>query len=299
MEPVTKNIPALALRGLAVFPRMTASFDLERLISMRALERAMETDRELFVVTQREVGVEVPQQDDLYEIGTVARVTQVLRVSDRVIRVIVEGKHRARLRRLWQREPFLQAQAELIDEPKPVRSGARTEALLRQTYANFGEYVELTQNLSAEVLAVVFGCTEPAYLADFIAQHVNIRYQDKQSILEELRPLPRLRRVNEILRRETEVIGLEQEIESKVRSRVGKIQRDFVLREQIKVLQSELGEGEGGADEELEEYRDRIVALALPEESEKKLLKDVDRLSKQSYGSSEASVLRTYLDTVL
>ena len=298
MEPVTKNIPTLALRGLTVFPRMTTSFDLERLISMRALERAMEGDRELFLVTQRDVGAEIPSQDDLYEIGTVARVSQVLRVSDRVIRVIVEGKSRARLRRLWQRDPFLQSQVELIPAPENVRAGARTEALLRQTYANFGEYVELTQNLTAEILAVAFGATDPGYLADFIAQHVNMRFQDKQVILEELRPLPRLRRMNEMLRRETEVISLEQEIESKVRSRVGRIQRDFVLREQIKVLQNELGDGEN-ADEELDEYRERIVALALPEESEKKLLKDVERLSKQSFSSSEASVLRTYLDTVL
>jgi len=297
MEPVTKNIPALALRGLVVYPRLTAAFDLERLISMRALERAMESDQELFVVTQRELNVDVPQQGDLYTVGTLVHISQVLRVSDHVIRVIVEGKQRARLRRLWQREPFLQAQIELIDEPEPVRPGTRTEALLRQTYANFGEYVELTQNLTAEILAEVFTSTEPGYLADFIAQHVNIRYQDKQIILEELRPLLRLRRINEILRRESEVISLEQEIEGKVRERVGRIHRDFVLREQIKVLQNELGDADG--EEELNEYRDHIVALKLPEESEKKLLKDVDRLSKQSYGSSEASVLRTYLDTVL
>ena len=297
MEPVTKNIPALALRGLVVYPRLTAAFDLERLISMRALERAMESDQELFVVTQRELNVDVPQQGDLYTVGTLVHISQVLRVSDHVIRVIVEGKQRARLRRLWQREPFLQAQIELIDEPEPVRPGTRTEALLRQTYANFGEYVELTQNLTAEILAEVFTSTEPGYLADFIAQHVNIRYQDKQTILEELRPLLRLRRINEILRRESEVISLEQEIEGKVRERVGRIHRDFVMREQIKVLQNELGDADG--EEELNEYRDHIVALKLPEESEKKLLKDVDRLSKQSYGSSEASVLRTYLDTVL
>ena len=298
MEPVTRNIPALALRGLVVFPRMTASFDLERLVSMRALERAMETDRELFVVTQTDLTEDAPQQSELYEAGTLVHVTQVLRVSDRIIRIIVEGKQRAKLRRLWQREPFLQAQIELIDEQKAVRAGARTEALLRQTYANFGEYVELTQNLTAEILATVFGCTDPGYLADFIAQHINIRYQDKQAILEELRPLPRLRRINEIMLRETDVIALEQEIEGKVRSRVGRIHRDFVLREQIKVLQNELGEGDNG-DAELDEYRSRIVALKLPEESEKKLLKDVDRLSKQSYASSEASVLRSYLDTVL
>ena len=298
MEPVTKNIPALALRGLVVFPRMNASFDLDRLISMRALERAMETDQELFVVTQHDIASQLPSQDELYTVGTVVRVSQLLRVNDHILRVIIEGKQRAKLRRLWQKEPFLQAQIELIEEQEPVRNGTRTEALLRQTYANFGEYVELTQNLTAEVLAVAFGSTEPGYLADFIAQHINIRYQDKQAILEESRSLVRLRHVNEILRREVEIISLEQEIEGKVRSRVGQIHRDFVLREQIKVLQNELGEGEN-ADEELREYQKRIQALKLPEESEKKLLKDVERLSKQPYASSEASVLRTYLDTVL
>ena len=297
MEPVTKNIPALAMRGLVVFPNMTSGFDLERLISMRALERAMEGDRELFCVTQKQLTTDVPDADDLYEIGTLVRVSQVLRVSERVIRVFVDGVSRARLRRLWQREPYLQAQVELIDEPKPVRSGPRTEAQIRQAYNGFGEYVELTQNHSAEVLVSVLNATEPGFLADLIANSLNIRHEDKQSVLEELSPLPRLRRVNEILRREVEVISLEQEIEGKVRDRVGRIHRDFVMREQIKVLQNELGEGEG--DEELDTYRERIRSLKLPEESEKKLLKDVDRLSKQAFGSAEASVLRGYLDTVL
>ena len=297
MEPVTKNLPALALRGLVVYPNATAGFDLERLISMRALERAMEGDRELFCVTQRQLITDQPEAEDLYEIGTLVRVSQVLRVSDRVIRVFVDGVSRARLRRLWQREPYLQAQIELIDEPEPARVGSRTEAQIRQAYSAFSEYVELTQNQSAELLAAVFNTTEPGPLADLIASSLNIRYEDKQSVLDELQPLPRLRRVNEILRREVEVITLEQEIEGKVRDRVGRIHRDFVLREQIKVLQNELGEGD--ADEELDTYRKRIQALKLDAESEKKLLKDVDRLAKQPFGSAEASVLRGYLDTVL
>ena len=297
MEPVTKNLPALALRGLVVYPNATAGFDLERLISMRALERAMEGDRELFCVTQRQLITDQPEAEDLYEIGTLVRVSQVLRVSDRVIRVFVDGVSRARLRRLWQREPYLQAQIELIDEPEPARVGSRTEAQIRQAYSAFSEYVELTQNQSAELLAAVFNTTEPGPLADLIASSLNIRYEDKQSVLDELQPLPRLRRVNEILRREVEVITLEQEIEGKVRDRVGRIHRDFVMREQIKVLQNELGEGD--ADEELDTYRKRIQALKLDAESEKKLLKDVDRLAKQPFGSAEASVLRGYLDTVL
>ena len=297
MESITKNLPALALRGLTVFPRMNTSFDVERAISVCALERAMETGQEIFLVTQREIGVDLPEEKDLYEVGTISRVTQILRVSERTIRVMMEGVSRARLKRIWQREPFLQAQVEVIDEPKPVRRGNRTEALLRQTYANFAEYAELTQKLPDEVYAVIMEADDPGYLADFIAQQINLRYQDKQAILDELQPLTRLRRMNEILVREVNVISMEQDIESKVRSRVGQIQKEFVLREQIKVLQNEIGEGD--SEEEVDEYRRRIKKVRFPEETEKKLLKDVDRLSRQPFGSAEASVLRNYLDTVL
>ena len=298
MEPVTKNLPVIALRGLNVFPRMNTSFDLEREISVRALERAMENGEEVFLVTQRELGVELPEEKDLYEIGTVARVTQILRVSDRVLRVMMEGACRARLKRLWQREPFLQAQAELINEPPALsRYGKRTEAMLRQTYANLTEYTEITQKLPDEVYAAILSTNDPGYLADFIAQQLNLRYQDKQDILDELRPLPRLQRMNEILRREIDVTAMEQDIESKVRSRVGKIQKDFVLREQIKVLQNEIGEG--GEDEELDEYRKKLAQAKLGDEVREKLLKDVDKLAKQPFGSAEASVLRNYLDTCL
>ena len=297
MEPITKNLPALALRGLTVFPRMNTSFDVEREISVAALERAMETEQEIFLVTQREIGVELPEDKDLYEIGTVSRVVQILRVSERTIRVMMEGISRAKLRRLWQREPFLQAQVEIIEEPELTRRGTRTEALIRQTYSNFAEYAELTQKMPEEVYAAIMGAKEPGYLADFIAQQINIRYQDKQLILNELQPVARLHRMNEILVREVNVITMEQDIESKVRSRVGQIQKEFVLREQIKVLQNEIGEGD--TDEEFDEYRSQIKAAKLSEDVEKKLLKDVDRLSRQPFGSAEASVLRNYLDTVL
>ena len=297
MEPVTKNLPVIAMRGLNVFPRMNTSFDLERPISVHALERAMENGEEIFLVTQREIGVEQPEEKDLYEIGTVARVTQILRVTDHVLRVMMEGACRARLKRLWQREPFLQAQVELIDEPATSRHSKRTEAMLRQTYASVTEYAELAQKLPDDVYAAILSTNDPGYLADFIAQQLNLRYQDKQDILDELRPLPRLQRMNEILRREIEVTAMEQDIESKVRSRVGKIQKDFVLREQIKVLQNEIGEG--GEDEELDEYREKISKAHLSEEVERKLLKDVDKLAKQPFGSAEASVLRNYLDTCM
>ena len=297
MEANTLNLPVLALRGLTVFPHTNLTFDVERRISIKALEVAMESGQEIFLVTQRELNTDRPGEKDLYTMGTISRVTQILRLGKTSLRVMVEGGRRARLRRLWQREPFLQAQVELIDEPATSCHSKRTEAMLRQTYASVTEYAELAQKLPDDVYAAILSTNDPGYLADFIAQQLNLRYQDKQDILDELRPLPRLQRMNEILRREIEVTAMEQDIESKVRSRVGKIQKDFVLREQIKVLQNEIGEG--GEDEELDEYREKISKAHLSEEVERKLLKDVDKLAKQPFGSAEASVLRNYLDTCM
>ena len=156
MEPVTKNLPVIAMRGLNVFPRMNTSFDLERPISVHALERAMENGEEIFLVTQREIGVEQPEEKDLYEIGTVARVTQILRVSDRVLRVMMEGACRARLKRLWQREPFLQAQVELIDEPATSRQNAAL------WFICFRWHISMTSLLKYSIAALVQRCLQPS-----------------------------------------------------------------------------------------------------------------------------------------
>ncbi len=285
------------MRGITVFPGVVTGFDVERLISARALERAVETGGEIFLVTQREVSTELPEQNELYEMGTIARVTQAMQGSENeTLHVVVEGRTRARLRRLWQREPFLQGQVEPVAE-LPARDGARAEALLRQCYALFGEYSEMLPKLPDSMYAAIMDTREPGHLADFLAQHLNLRYQDKQTILEELRPLMRLMHMNELLTREIDVLSMQQEIEGKVRERVGHVQRDFVLREQLKVLQNELGEGE--TDDELDDYRARITTLKLDEDTQKKLLKDVERIARQPFGSMEASVLRNYLDTVL
>ena len=300
MESITMNIPVLALRGLTVFPHMNLTIDVERRISIAALERAMEADQDIFLVTQREAGVDVPGENDLYEIGTVSHIRQILRLSARAVRVMVEGRQRARLRRLWQTEPYLQANVEAIDEPStadPARRTPRTEALLRQTYNLFGEYAELVNSLPEEILSTVMDSQDPGYLADFIAQNVNLRYTDKQEILEELAPYVRLRKLNGFLARECDVLGFEHEMEGKVRDQLVRTQRDQILRTQIRVLQNELGEGED--DDEIETYRQRIVALELGEDAEKHLLKEVNKLSKQPYTSAESAVIRNYLDVCL
>ena len=300
MEPVTVNIPVLALRGLTVFPHMKLTFDVERRISITALERAMEADQEIFLVTQREIGVSSPEEKDLYEIGTISRITQILRLSANTVRVMVEGRRRARLRRLWQTTPFLQGHVEELDETVPsdaFQRSPRTEALLRQTWGLFNEYAELVGSVPEEITTTIMDCRDVGYLADFIAQNIALRHPDKQEILEEMAPFIRLKKLNSFLSREINVLSFEHEMESKIREHLASSQKEQILRTQIRVLQHELGEDED--DDEIATYRQKIQELKLDEDSEKHLLKEVKKLSKQPFGSAEASVIRNYLDVCL
>ena len=296
MELSTLNLPVLALRGLTVFPDLTLSFDVEREISIYALDCAMEADRRIFLVTQREIGVMQPQEEDLYEVGTVCHILQIIKTSDSSVRVVVQGESRARIRRLWQLKPFLQANVELLEEDFPGKFTNRTEALLRQTYAIFGEYKELVNNIPDEIVSSILDCRDPGKVADTLAQQITLHHDDRQTILEQLHPIKRLQKMNELLAHEVDVISLEMQMDQKMRQRVAQVQKDMILREQVKVLQHELGED---GDEEIDEYTERVKALHLSEEVEKKLLKEVNRLAKQPYGSAEASLIRNYLDVCL
>ena len=296
MEQTTMNIPVLALRGLTVFPGQTTGFDVEREISMLALNNAMEEGKDIFLVTQRELSVMRPDESDLYTVGTVAHVLQIIKTSETTVRVVVRGMGKGRINRLWQTRPFLQANVVLVEDDFPGRMTSRVEAVMRQTYAIFGEYKEMVPDLSDEIVATVLDCNDPGRLADYIGYSINLRHTDRQRILEELHPVKRLQLVNEILTHELDVISLEVEMEKKVRDRVGRVQKDMILREQVKVLQHELGDD---GDEEIQEYTDKIEKLRVSEEIEQKLMKEVTRLSKQPFGSAEASVIRNYLDTCL
>ncbi len=292
----TMNMPVLALRGLAIFPGCVLSFDVEREISIRALERAMERDQYIFLAAQRETSTDQPGERDLYSVGTMSVIRQILRIGDAGVRVIMEGKGRAKLRRLWQTEPYLQGNVEPLAEGRARISEFQLEALLRQTYSHFAEYAALAPRLGSEMSAAVMDDRDPGHLADFIAQNIMLRHQDKQAVLEELRPVQRLRKVNELLAREVEVLSFEHELEGQIRREMGEVQRDHIIREQIRLLQQELGEDE---DSELTEYRLKIEHTKLTEEVREKLLKEVDRLAKQPYSSAEASVIRNYLDVCL
>lgn len=293
----TVTIPALALRGITVFPNLLLHFDVGRAPSIRAVEEAMAGGRDLFLVTQRDLTVESPVYDDLYQMGTIAAVKQILRLPDQNVRVMVEGKSRGRLAALTSTEPYLTAQVEPIDEPEPMlTTSSRTEAMIRQIYAGLERYTELSDRVPGEVYLKLLDSDDPGYIADYAAQNLPLRYEDKQAILEELRPTRRLARLCRILAREIQVLEAESELESKIHEEMAADQRDYVLREQLKVIRRELGE-DGGDD--AAEYRDRIQAADLPDEVRAKLEKEVRHLERQPFGSAEAAVIRSYLDTCL
>lgn len=292
------TIPALALRGLTVFPQLLLHFDVGREPSIRALEEAMEENREIFLVTQRDLTVENPEDGDLYHIGTVAEVKQILRLPKNNVRVMVAGRSRGRLLRLASSEPYLTAEVELIpDPPAPKTNSSRTEAVIRQVYGYLERYTELSDRVAPEIYLKLLASDDPAYIADYAAQHLPLRFEDKQAVLEELRPVRRLDRLCRILGREVEILEVEGELASKIHEQVAASQRDYFLREQLRVIQRELGEGE--EDDEIADYRRQISQAKLPDEVREKLLKEVKHLEKQPYSSSEAAVLRSYLDTCL
>lgn len=292
------TIPVLALRGLTVFPQLMLHFDVGRATSIQALEKAMGEKREIFLVTQRDLTVENPDQDDLYSIGTVAEVKQILRLPEDSVRVMVEGRSRGRLLQLVDTEPYITAQVEYLEEPVSVRGNSpRTEAAIRQIYTQMERYTDLSDRVTPEIYLKLLASDDPGYIADYAAQNLPLRFEDKQSVLEELRPIRRLDRLCRILSREVEILEVEGELAAKIHEQVAASQRDYFLREQLRVIQRELGEGE--EDDEIAEYRQRITQAKLPAEVREKLLKEVKHLEKQPYSSSEAAVIRTYLDTCL
>ena len=294
----TTTMPVIALRGLTVFPNVLIHFEVSRDISIKALETAMSAGSPIFLVGQKDIGVEQPELGDLYQIGTISNIRQILRMPGDNVRVMVEGQSRGRMIQLLRTEPNLEAEVQEIPvQEVPARSSAKTEALMRATYDLFQQYAELAPKLSPDLLIHVLASQDPGHIADYIAQNIPMRNSDKQTILEELRPNKRLEKLHKLLEREVEILALDSEIQNKAREQMADHQRDYFLREQLKAIQNELGEGEGA--DEMEEYRQKIAKADLPDQVREKLTKELGRLAKQSYGSSEGTVLRNYLDVCL
>ena len=244
------------------------------------------------------MSVDNPSQPDLYDLGTYCKVRQILKIPGDNIRVLVEGKHRALMHEIVDEEPFLTANIELLPEMEISRVTKRDQALVRNAQELFMEYTTLAPQMASDVIMNVMAAREPGGLSDYIAQNVQMTFENKQRILEVQEPRRRMALLLRLLTEELEILHLEQDIQEKVKAQMDKGQRDYYLREQIKAINEELGEGED-ASQDAQEYRNKIASKALPEEVEEKLLKEVRRLAKMQPTSPESGVSRTYLDVCL
>ena len=297
---VTTSLPVLAMRGVVVFPKMTLHFDVGRQKSISAIRAALNTTGEIFLVAQLDAEIENPEFSDLNKIGVVAEVKQVIKLPNTdVLRVVVEGKYRATIIETVRTKPILKAVVTEINE-KPVRKidAAYFEALVRTLRDLFDDYAEYLPRISPDVEMTVHTEDNIALLTDYIVSNTILMFPDKQDLLSELNPIKRAERLCSILIKETEILSLQLGIQNEVHDRMDKNQKDYFLREQLKVISQELN-GEESPEEESEKYKEQINALPLEDKYKKKLLDEADRLLKLSSSSSEANVTRTYLDRVL
>lgn len=293
----SERMPVLALRGMTAFPRATMHFDVGRIKSIRALEAAAETEQRIFLVTQKNIQTDDPSFDELYPIGTVVRVLQMISASKDSARVLVVGEYRARVTEVLQTKPYLAARVESLPDLPYVADTPRVEALTRLAVQLFDDFSNATQRPLQDVMLKMLSSKDPGFIADVMAQNATYGYAEKMRVLSQRHPIRRLELGNTLMARELDVLEIENNIQDKTQQNIDKGQRDYYLREQLKVIRGELGEADN--DEELDEYHDKIEKFGIPEESKQKLLKEVQRLGKQSFGSSEATVIRTYLDTVI
>ena len=293
------HLPTIALRGLVVFPNNLVHFEVGREKSIAAVEWAMANNSNVFLVAQKEMETSEPTQQDLYTYGVVAEVKQVLRVSDELVKVLVEGKYRAKLTELDTTGDFLLSavRSAPVRAAKPEEA-VETEALLRALKTGFDEYLGMNPRLAKDVVFTIVSSDDPMFLTEYMPANLLFRYEDKQAVMNENTLNGRLQRLVEMLRRECQVMKIEKEIAEKVNESMDKNQRDYYLHEQLHIISDELGEGDD-THAEADEYRRKITELHLAEDSEKKLLKEVDRLSKMQGSNQEATVIRTYLDTCL
>src|SRR6201995_4980002 len=289
-------VPVLPLRDIVVFPHMIVPLFVGREKSVRALEEVMNEDKQILLLTQKNAAEDDPTTDGLHQIGTLATVLQLLKLQDQTVRVLVEGKGRARVTGFVPRTDFFQATIEKI--PDAATDVKEAEALVRTVKTNFEQYIKLNKKVPAETLASVAQIEDPAKLADTVASHLTVKIPDRQQLLETLNTVERLERVLALIEGEIGVLQVERKIRSRVKRQMEKTQREYYLNEQLKAIQKELGEGEEGRDE-MNEREDPTRKPKLYKEAREKAAAEVKKLRSMSPMSAEATVVRNYLDWLL
>jgi len=292
------NIPMLALRGLSVFPGMMLTFDVERSASIAALNQAVRGDQMIFLATQIDPLADAPTADEIYHVGTVCRVRQQLhQPRGGITRVLVEGVYRAEAVSMDTESKYFSATIHPLPDIEEKVSAARREALLRNCLSLFDEYIQARPEMMNKQILNLLANPDPVYVSYYVAQNVQFPLEEKQKVLEEQRPCRRLAMLGKILNNELNIISIEKEISDAAQEAMSQSQREYYLREELKVIQAELGD-EGNIDD-VDVYRQKINALSVSDEIRDKLLKELGRLAKQPFGSSEAAVMRGYLDACL
>ncbi|WP_294805400.1 endopeptidase La [uncultured Gemmiger sp.] len=293
------HLPVIALRGLVVFPNNVVHFEVGREKSIAAIEAAMHGNSSVFLVAQQEMDTENPNREDLYAYGVIADIKQALRVSDDLVKVLVEGKTRARLLELETEGKYLQASV----RPAPVRGIAadkrtQCEALVRSLKDSFEEYLSFSPQLSKDVVYNIISSDNPLFLSEYMPANLLLKYEDKQTILNETSLLTRLEKLLTLLREECQVLEIERDLDEKVNAQMDKGQREYYLREQMHIISEELGDAED-TRAEADGYRRKIEELQLEPDTAEKLLKECDRLARMQSSAPESGVIRNYLDTCL
>ncbi|PKM82977.1 MAG: endopeptidase La [Firmicutes bacterium HGW-Firmicutes-14] len=291
-----RQLPLLPLRGILVFPYMIIHLDVGRDKSVKAIEETMMQDRIIFLATQKEAQTDEPGEDDIYDIGTVAEIKQLLKLPGGTIRVLVEGLARGKIEKYLDHEPYFKV--EVTEYLETGKITPEVEALMRSLINQFEQYVKMSKRIPPETVVTVVNLEEPGRLADIVASHLALKIEDKQRVLEAVDISDRLEILCGILAKEMEILELERKINLRVRKQMEKTQKEYYLREQLKAIQKELGEKDERVAEG-EEYREKIAKAKLSKEVEEKALKEVERLEKMPPMAAESGVIRTYLDWLL
>lgn len=288
-------VPVVCLRGIVVFPNMVIPLLIGREKSIAALEEAMLEDRKILLVAQKIEDTEDPSRDELFTVGTLSEVKQLVKLPDGTIKIIVEGLQRSKINEFVQDDPYFRVTYEAFSETEPT--GIEITALMRAVITQFESYVKANRRIPPEVLTTVVNIESPGRLADIVISHLTLKLKDQQALLEAFDPVERLEQLYNILEQESEILEVEKRIHSRVRKHIERTQKEYYLKEQMRAIKEELGSRDDGT--EAEEYRDKIKEIDLPEEVEAKALKEVDRLDYMPANAAEAGVIRTYLDTIL
>ncbi len=298
MMQIPAELPVLPLRDIVIYPFMIVPLFVSRDRSIRAVEEALKDNRMILLVSQRDVNKEEPGQKDLYTVGTVAIIMRMLKLPDGRVRILIQGLSRCEVTSVSSRGDHVKAKVDPVSEPFVSEGSLEVEALVRNVRASMERAASLGKNISPEVLAIIANLDDPGRLADLSASNLELRVEDGQSVLDIHDPIPRLRRVNELLSKEIDVLTVQQEINSQARADIDRSQREYFLRQQLKAIQAELGEG-NELFEEIEQYRDKILKAKMPEAAEEEALRQLKKLERMHPDTAETATLRNWLDVMV